>query len=86
MRIALHHREALVPRQVHNLVQRYPLLDEPRGEGVPQVVKAKIIQPRPLACLLERRADIFHGLATIGENGTRLFRPQFRQHAQCPVR
>ena len=51
MCIALRHQIRLVPEQPLDLVEIHPALNQPRGEGMPHVVKPEIGNSGPVARL-----------------------------------
>lgn len=45
VRLALGHDRRLVPKQPLDLVEVYACLDESSGEGMPEIVEMKIVDP-----------------------------------------
>lgn len=74
-----HHLQRLVPRDVHELVERRAALNAPGSEGVAEVVEPKILDLRPLARFPEAGLDVADGLPFVGKDVARLLRPQSLQ-------
>ncbi len=51
MRIALRHRNRLIPKQSLDLVALHAALNQPRGESMSHIVKPEIWNPGPIAGL-----------------------------------
>ncbi len=67
--IALHHRTGSPPTQVLQLMGRCSSLPLPGRPGVPQVVPAEVLNPRPLpGCMPGARVGRVQGLALVGEH------------------
>jgi hypothetical protein len=61
VRIPLRHHDALVAEQLLHLVGVDTLLNQPRGEGVPQIVKVEVRDPEFLQRFLESDPKASHG-------------------------
>ncbi len=63
MRVPSCHRQTLVPQKIRDVFERSALHSQPACERMPQVVPAKILDPRFNHRIVEPMASVFEGFA-----------------------
>src|SRR5258708_26990354 len=65
MRVPSCHRQTLVPQQISDILKWSALHSQPACERMPQVVPAKILQPRFNHCIVEPMTSVFEVYALL---------------------